>query len=374
MDNAYKIAAILLVIVLSMIAADVRSGRASNDKGPKNDYDILRPIISNPDELGYVNWLRDYREAAKDAREQDKLILILFQEVPGCNTASGYGINVLRHPLIVEAIETLFVPLAVYNNESGDDAEALRSFGEPAWNNPVVRIVDADKAGYAPRLSGDYTQAGLVNNMIQALEKKNEDVPLYLRLLAAELDAVRSGTDTAVIAMSCFWSGEGSLGAKKGVVSTRPGFMGGMEVVEVEYDPNVLTYGDLIMSARADRVADTVFTNDGHESEIAAGILGDQSVKPISAFRPDRTPKYYLSNSLYRHVPMTKTQASRVNAFLSRRVLPDSVLSPRQLDILTMVKSSPDADWPDEATNAQDITTAWRRVISVYDLKIGKAD
>ena len=374
MEKAYKITIILLVIVLYMIAVDLSSGRAYNYQGPKNYYDNLRPKVSNPDDLGYVNWLSDYREAAKDAREQDKLIRILFQEVPGCNTASGYGINVLRHPLIVEAIETLFVPLAVYNNESGDDAEVLRAFGEPAWNNPVVRIVGADKAVYAPRLTGDYTQAGLVNNMIQALEKKNEDVPSYLRLLAAELNAERSGTDTAVIAMSCFWSGEGSLGAKKGVVSTRPGFMGNREVVEVEYDPNVLTFSDLITSARADRIDAAVFTNDGQENGIAAGILGDQSVMSISAFRPDRTPKYYLSGSLYRHVPMTKTQASRVNAFLSRRLLPDSVLSPRQLGILRMVKSSPETEWPDTASKAQDMTNSWRRVLSVYDAMTGRAD
>ena len=53
----------------------------------------------------------------------------------------GTGV-VLSHLLLVEAIETAFEPMFVYNNKSGKDAEILRRYDEPAWNNPVVRFLD----------------------------------------------------------------------------------------------------------------------------------------------------------------------------------------------------------------------------------------
>ena len=38
---------------------------------------------SPPVELGKVAWLRDYDQAVQQAKQENKPILILFQEVPG---------------------------------------------------------------------------------------------------------------------------------------------------------------------------------------------------------------------------------------------------------------------------------------------------
>ena len=54
--------------------------------------------IPNPEELGKVNWLRDYDEARQLSAQQAKPILILFQEVPGCSTCKGFGNNVIKSP------------------------------------------------------------------------------------------------------------------------------------------------------------------------------------------------------------------------------------------------------------------------------------
>ena len=86
------------------------------------------------EELGKVSWYRNYEEAVALAKKEDKSVLILFQEVPGCMTCRNYGQNVLSHPLMVDAIEHLFVPLAIYNNKKGKDDKVLKQFGEPAWN------------------------------------------------------------------------------------------------------------------------------------------------------------------------------------------------------------------------------------------------
>ena len=140
-----------------------------------------------PKELGKVNWLRNMEKAQAQSVKEQKPILILFQEVPGCATCQRYGNGPLSHPLIVEAIETLFVPLAIYNNKGGDDRKVLDSFGEPSWNNPVVRIVNAEKEDIIPRLGGNYSPLGLVNSMLLALDASNRVSPRYLQLLGEEL-------------------------------------------------------------------------------------------------------------------------------------------------------------------------------------------
>ena len=300
----------------------------------------------SPVELGQVDWIRNFDEASAKAKKTNKPLLVLFQEVPGCSTSSGYGKNVLSHPLIVEAIETLFVPVAIYNNHGGEDERVLKSFGEPSWNNPVVRIMTPEKKELVSRLNGDYTKAGLVKAMITALKNNNKPVPQYLTLLAQELNVKSGSSEKAVFAMHCFWIGEGRLAPINGVISTKPGFMGGYEVVELKYNPEIISYEDLLKKARSNNVASHVFTVNSSQSEVAAEIAGNNSVSSVSSFRADSKPKYYLSGTLYRYVPMTSTQIARVNAALGSLQSPDSYLSPRQLELYRYIKSHKEANWP----------------------------
>jgi hypothetical protein len=100
---------------------------------------------------------------------------------------------VLSHPLLVEAAETLFVPCGIRNNSDGDaDAATLRRFAEKAWNNPVVRFVDAEGKDLTAPLRTDWTVAGLAEGMVQTLATQKRDVPPWLTLLAdGERAAVR---------------------------------------------------------------------------------------------------------------------------------------------------------------------------------------
>lgn len=264
---------------------------------------------SQPVELGNVHWLRSMDDAQLKSQKENKPILILFQEVPGCATCRNYGSDVLTQPLIVEAIETEFVPLAIYNNKGGHDAEVLKRYNEPSWNNPVVRIVDQDGNDIVSRLSGNYSAAGIAERMRQAIIMKKGLAPKYLSLLADELSAQQNGIAKATYSMYCFWTGEALFGKLNGVVKTTAGFQNGKEVVVVEFDPHLIT------KAQLDKIA----SNQKCTAE-AQGSM-----------RPDSTPKYYLSNSKYRDIPMTEIQKCRVNSALGEGLDPSEFLSPGQL-------------------------------------------
>ena len=76
---------------------------------------------SNHEELGKVKWERDFEKGLAKSKVEKKPVFLLFQEVPGCSTCRNYGNNVLSHPQIVEAIETLFVPCLLYTSPSPRD-------------------------------------------------------------------------------------------------------------------------------------------------------------------------------------------------------------------------------------------------------------
>jgi copper chaperone CopZ len=310
-----------------------------------------------PVELGKVKWLRNFDEGLRKSAQLDKPVFLLFQEVPGCATCQHYGQQVLSHPLIVEAIEEYFVPVAIYNNKGGKDAEVLKYYDEPSWNNPVVRIVDHDRLDIMPRLSGDYSPRAVVQQMAFALERRGKPVPAYLRLLHEELTARSGGSEQATFAMYCFWTGEKQLGQLEGVVETKAGFMDGREVVQVTYDPTVISYEEVLDEGRKTRCADKAYVHNEQQARIAKQALGGNAVKSTANFRPDSQPKYYLAQTHYRAVPMTESQAARANALIGSGKSPDAVLSPRQIVLAKEARSAPDSKLKNRI--GKDIMATW---------------
>ncbi|MHC4922145.1 MAG: hypothetical protein ACYTKC_21465, partial [Planctomycetota bacterium] len=151
----------------------------------------------------------------------------------------------LSHPLIVQAIESEFVPCCIYNNKKGKDKQILQRYKEPAWNNPVVRFVNTGGRDVIPRQDGVWSLDGIAARMVKALDagytkgkgkgtgkskskskstgKSTHGSPLYLRLLAIE--ARSKGKQKATFAMHCFWEGEAHLGSLPGVTGTRAGWL-----------------------------------------------------------------------------------------------------------------------------------------------------
>lgn len=331
------IAACALAAVTAVVGVAIVVNAGPRDEKHPVAAELPHPV-DQPEELGDVRWRRGFSAAQAEARTTGKPLLVLFDEVPGCNTVKTYGARVLRHPLIVEAAETQFVPVVVYNNVEGDDRDVLESFGEPTWNNPVVRIMTADRKELAPRVAGDYTTAGLAAAMVASL---GSDAPTWLRLLAEETGAKRSGTRKATYAMYCFWSGEAHMGQKAGVVGTRTGFAGGREVVEVEYDPNAVT------------------------SEQLAAFAKKADITPIEAGEirgSEKDDRYRLRHTGWRNVPMLSIQASRANAAIARREDPAPYFSPRQRQFAERAALKPDAGWPQDMGMA-DFSGAWAQAL-----------
>ncbi|MEO1174564.1 MAG: thioredoxin family (seleno)protein [Myxococcota bacterium] len=293
---------------------------------------VLTATAPHP-ELGIVDWERDFRAAQSESARSGRPMLVLFDEVPGCSTVRGYGERVLSHPLIKEAMETLFVPVAVFNNVGGEDRKVLNHFREATWNNPAVRIMSSDEKPLARRLYGDYSVAATARVMIEALEAKGQSAPSYLELLTAS-----ARTETATYEMYCFWSGEVALGGVDGVVKSEPGFNGG-EVVRLEYDRKLVSLSDL------DRVA---------KSARAKRVSSDRFVPS------PKDDKYQLKHSLLRFVPLTDTQASRVNAALGQRANPLVHLSPGQREIYSAIKRQNGAGWTSQI-GRRDFARAYRR-------------
>jgi len=285
----------------------------------------------NPIELGKVNWLRDYDKAVTDAKKQDKPIFILFQEVPGCSTCQNFGNDVLSHPFIVEMIETHFVPLAIFNNVKGKDRETLNKFGEPTWNNPVVRIVNSNGKDIVDRLGREWTQLGVSYAITNAMDLNKESIPQYFQLYQKELIGRSGRVKEANLAMYCFWTGEKELAKMDGVLSTEPGYMNGHEVVKIEYNPYVTSLEKIVPVANKVNCADEVYVDEKVKVNIP--------VKETSAYRKDRDDKYYLSKTAYKIIPMTSLQASKVNSAIGSRQSPEYYLSPRQIELFNYLKN-----------------------------------
>ena len=296
-------------------------------------------------ELGTVNWLRSYDAAIERSELENKPILILFQEVPGCSTCQNYGNDVLSHPLIVEAIENSFIALAIFNNKKGEDARILRMYNEPSWNNPVVRIVDSSGKDLIQRVSGSYTPASLVLNMVLALTISNHEVPIYLQLLKQELLVDRKDQKTDYFSMYCFWSGEAFFGDKDGVVRTEPGFMNGKEVVRVYYDASTVKLNDLIKDAKKEGIK--------HESK-------------RSKFRNDKDPQYYLKKSNYRFLALSQIQKTKINAAIKNSEDPRIYLSPAQKKCLFMIEKYPSRT-KNRSLYEKDLREAWDLMLEIIE-------
>ncbi|MEM9345985.1 MAG: VPGUxxT family thioredoxin-like (seleno)protein, type 2 [Planctomycetota bacterium] len=290
-------------------------------------------------ETGQIQWLRDYDMAFVQSKKHNRPVMLLFQEVPGCQGCRDFGKEALSHPLIVEAAENLFVPLCIHNNKSGEDARVLKQYREPSWNYPVIRYVDGGGKDLIPRKDRIYSTQATAARMAASLKQADEEVPVYLQLLA---DEGKGGLETATFQMGCFWHGQARLGGIDGVVNARAGWAGGAEVVELTFDPAVVSYEKLVKAADSQRCAIRVYAANAAQKETAAAVVGTRAADATRVRDIGNTDAHqycHLRRTALIHLPLTAAQATKANAAIEAGKSPLPYLSHQQAELFKRVKT-----------------------------------
>lgn len=250
----------------------------------------------------------------------------------------------MSHRLLVESIEKDFVPALIYNNKK-EDAAKLKQFKEPSWNNPVIRFFDKDWNDVIARKDGVWSTHQVTNRMIAALKKANAENPKYVIPKHLELTSLQHSktTEYASFAMHCYWEGEVQFGGITGVKLTQSAWYDGKEIVNVAFDPTVVSYEKIVETALKVRCASMVYTR-GESQKKVAKKLADNRTEMIAEKEFGRTAKasdqkYYLQNSPLRLLPLTPVQEVRVNSALGRRMKPNQYLTIGQYDMLKELQS-----------------------------------
>ncbi|MDJ0623784.1 MAG: VPGUxxT family thioredoxin-like (seleno)protein, type 2 [Desulfocapsaceae bacterium] len=270
--------------------------------------------LKNPVEVGDVRWQRDLDAALTKSRATQTPVLVLFQEIPGCIGCQTFGSEVLTNPLLVEAIETLFIPVLVYNNRSGGvDEQWLKRYNEPAWNYQVIRFLRGDGSDIIPRKDRIWTIGGVASRMVEVLRELGQPVPRYLSALMYEYDTENHGQ--VGFAMACFWTGEYELGNIDGVVATQAGWYDNREITLVTYHKQRISLDELAKRAASVRCAQRVYTLPGERvdrNRFESKTLKMEKYRPASASdqkkQLDNWPQVKQLESL------SKMQATKINA------------------------------------------------------------
>lgn len=143
-------------------------------------------------------------------------------------------------------------------------------------------------------------------------------------------------------------------------MSTESGWLQSVEVVRLEFDPRAVTYQQL--AERAREWTTQAFPLTDAQVAVARVHYGDHAARPRTDVRVVDETKHYLRATPLKHVPMTRTQATCVNADVAA-ARQNGVLSPSQLALLAFIEQHPTAKWPD--VSDQDLETTWPQVESL---------
>lgn len=241
----------------------------------------------------------------------------------------------LTQPLIVEAIEENFIPVAVYNNAGGKDKKVLNQFNEPAWNYQVMRFLDPNLKDIIPRKDKVWSRHATATRLAAAIKTSGQKIPSFLTNVV--IPESNPDNRIAVFAMYCFWTGEAKLGSLDGVIATEAGFYDGKEVVVVRYDDSKIKLLDLVRAAEEFDCAHAVYLPTKQEETQIARETRLSNVKRFNfqdGYR--RAPqsdqkKQIASNRVLQSLNLTPMQWTKLNSRGFSKDAPQKWLSPRQI-------------------------------------------
>jgi peptide-methionine (S)-S-oxide reductase len=151
--------------------------------------------------------------------------------------------------------------------------------------------------------------------------------------LAADAESLPpSATETATFGMGCFWGPDARFGATLGVVRTRVGYAGGTEpdpsyyslgdhteVVQVEYDPDAVSYEDLLdvfwanhtpfSAPRKRQYRGVVLTHDDQQREAAQRTREDLESRTGKSVETaiEALDRFYLAEDYHQKYELRST-------------------------------------------------------------------
>lgn len=159
----------------------------------------------------------------------------------------------------------------------------------------------------------------------------------YADIITHEMQNNSQNKNEAFYSMYCFWTGEAKLGQIEGILSTEPGFMNGHEVVKVTYDKEKTNSKELNKVAKSNKFS---------------------FVKDPSKFRTDKDEQYYLKKSIYKFLPLSPIQRTKINSALAHQKNPDNYLSPTQIRWKKWLEKNQHSKSP---LYTMDVEKAWKK-------------
>lgn len=194
----------------------------------------------------------------------------------------------------------------------------LQLYGEPPWNFQVFRLLDSEGADLVPRVDMLRTTNMLCEWLMHTFDVRELEAPTTLDMVRQETYQVDhpQRIELATFAMHCYWVGEQKLGGIDGVLRTRAGWIDEREVVEVQFNSQLVSYADLLARAAELECMDRVFTHDRDQERIAKRTHRDRMESLTRAARGVEATEqwYHLRRHPLGHLPLTPVQCTKLNA------------------------------------------------------------
>lgn len=306
-----------------------------------------------------------------------------------------HGINVeaeldaFSHPLLVEALESLFIPVLITPKKDRPlEIKGFTCLEESELHAFAVGFLDEVGSDLVPPLSyDDLSSIAIVEAIVAALTAKQQAIPKYVDLLAEEMRGITSVTNRrARFGLDGVASPELAFAGLEGVLATRVGSLHGQfeKVVEVVYDFKRLTFSALARFAIAKVPCETTTIFCQSNDECMAARLEAVKLGKLEGMTTDLqvfieyvgfcTFEPFIDLSALRQtpmrfVPLTELQSSKANSLIHDGRFNDAtrLLSPRQVLILKEATRKGATDFPE--ASGFPILDAWIRVSDVKSAK-----
>lgn len=264
------------------------------------------------------------------------------------------------HPLLVEALENLFITVTVEIQNPGGSNSHLE--GESC--SSLIRVTNDTGTDLVPPICiFSATEFLIVDAMVRSLGKSEQSVPPFLSLLSEEL-LQQERSHRVIFTVHDAVLAEVDFAGLKGTIHTEVGFLETRErAIKVVFDPQLLRIALLARYAFAMANCTGKVFCQSNEERMAVKVEATRSTSQGFRKNPDATsdlldnitftPSYELKVILrrtpMRFVPLTELQCTRANRLIHKGKFHEAthLLSPRQGLILMDAFRKGDAHFHD---------------------------